>query len=168
MMVKVLLYAYATGVYSSWRIERKLYEDVAFRYLGAENFPDHKTISEFRRRHLPALQGLFLQVVEICQKLGMVRMGHLPIDSTKVRANAMSHGRMKKEKERLEKEIRELLRRAEEVDAEEDRRYGEARGNELSEELRHRETRLRKIEEAIQKLERDTKEAGGEDAVPED
>jgi transposase len=173
MMVKVLLYAYATGVYSSRKIERKLYEDVAFRYLGAENFPDHKTISEFRRRHLPALRGLFLQVVEICRKLGMVKMGHLCIDSTKVRANAskhkaMSYGRMKQEKERLEREIGELLRRAEEADVEEDRRYGDDRGDELPEELRHRETRLRKIEEAIRALEREAKEAHGDEAVPEE
>ncbi len=102
MLVKVLLYAYSVGVYSSRRIAKKLQEDVAFRVLGAGNFPDFRTISDFRKRHLQALKGLFVQVVGVCRKAGLVRLGHVSLDGTKVKANAskhkaMSYGRMKKE-----------------------------------------------------------------------
>ena len=159
MMVKVLLYGYCTGVASSRRIARRLHEDIAFRVLAANNTPDFRTISDFRKDHLEALGGLFLQVLELCQQAGLVKLGHVALDGTKVRANAwkhkaMSYGRMKEQEGQLTAEVAELLRRAGEVDDDEDRRYGrDKRGDELPEELAFRESRLRKIREAKEALE---------------
>ena len=154
MMVKVLLYGYCTGVASSRRIARRLHEDIAFRVLAANNTPDFRTVSDFRKDHLAALSDLFLQVLELCRQAGLVKLGHVALDGTKVRANAsrhraMSYGRMKEKEAQLEAEVAELLRRAEETDEEEDRRYGrDQRGDELPEELAFRESRLRRIKEA--------------------
>jgi len=159
MMVKVLVYAYATGVFSSRAIARKLEEDVAFRVLGAGNFPQHRTICEFRRRHLEDFERLFVEVVRVARAMGVVRFGTLSVDGTKVRANAskrkaMSYGRMQKEEARLEEEIQGLLDRAGAVDAEEDARYGaQRRGDELPAELARRERRLAAIQEAKERLE---------------
>ena len=159
MMVKVLLYGYCTGVASSRRIARRLHEDIAFRVLAANNTPDFRTISDFRKDHLEALGGLFLQVLELCRQAGLVKLGHVALDGTKVRANAskhkaMSYGRMKEQEGQLTAEVAELLRRAGEVDDDEDRRYGrDKRGDELPEELAFRESRLRKIREAKEALE---------------
>ena len=159
LMVKILIYAYATGVFSSRAIARKLEEDVALRMLGAGNFPQHRTICEFRRRHLEEFGVLFVEVVRVAREMGVVRFGTLSIDGTKVRANAskrkaMSYGRMLKEEARLKEEIEALLASAGAVDAEEDERYGEEmRGDELPEELRRRENRLAAIEEAKGRLE---------------
>ena len=159
MMVKVLLYAYATGVFSSRGIARKLEEDVAFRMLAAGNFPKHRTICEFRRRHLPDFRGLFLEVVRMAREMGLVRFGTLSIDGTKVRANAskrkaMSYDRMLREESRLAEEIESLLSSASAVDEEEDRRYGkELRGDELPAELQRREDRLAAIRAAKERLE---------------
>ncbi len=159
MMVKVLLYGYCTGTSSSRRIARKLEEDVAYRVLAAGNQPDFRTISDFRKRHLKALQGLFIQILRMCQKAGLVKLGHVSLDGTKIKANAskhkaMSYGRMKKAEKQLAEEIAELLRKAEEVDAAEDARYGkDRRGDELPLELARRDTRLKKIREAKEALE---------------
>ena len=159
MMVKVLLYGYCTGVASSRRIARRLHEDIAFRVLAANNTPDFRTVSDFRKDHLEALADLFLQVLELCQQAGLVKLGHVALDGTKVRANAskhkaMSYGRMKEKEAQLQAEVDELLRQAQEVDEEEDRRYGkDKRGDELPEELAFRESRLRKIREAKAALE---------------
>lgn len=122
MRVRVLLYGYCTGVASSREIERKTYEDVAFRYLSADEHPDHSTLSEFRKRHLSALAGLFTQALQLCQKAGLVKLGHVAIDGTKMQANAskhkaMSYGRMSEAEQKLPAEVEELLRRAEEADA---------------------------------------------------
>ena len=165
MMVKVLLYGYCTGVASSRRIARKLHEDIAFRVLAANNTPDFRTISDFRKDHLAALADLFLQVLALCQQAGLVKLGHVALDGTKVRANAskhkaMSYGRMKEKEEQLATEVDELLRRAGEVDDEKDRRYGrDKRGDELPEELAFRESRLRKIREVKAALEAKVREA---------
>ena len=165
MMVKVLIYAYATGVFSSRAIARKLEEDVAFRVLGAENFPRHRTICEFRRRHLEEFERMFVEVVRVAREMGVVRFGTLSVDGTKVRANAskrkaMSYGRMLKEEARLKEEIQRLLDKAGAVDAEEDERYGEQmRGDELPVELERREKRLTAIEEAKARLEAAQREA---------
>ncbi len=154
MMVKVLLYGYCTGVASSRRIARRLHEDIAFRVLAANNTPDFRTISDFRKDHLAALADLFHQVLVLCRQAGLVKLGHVALDSTKVRANAskhkaMSYGRMKEKEAQLKAEVDDLLRRAGEVDEEEDRRYGrDKRGDELPEELSFREGRLRRIREA--------------------
>ena len=168
MMVKVLLYGYCVGVASSRRIAQRLHEDIAFRVLAANNTPDFRTISDFRKDHLGALSGLFLQVLAFCQRAGLVKLGHVALDSTKVRANAsrhkaMSYRRMKEKEEQLAAEVAELLRRAQEVDDEEDRRYGkDKRGDELPEELAFREGRLEKIREAMAALEAEAQAAAGQ------
>jgi len=158
MMVKLLLYGYATGVFSSRKIAKKLQEDVAFRVLAGENFPAHRTLAEFRQRHLTAFQSLFVQVLEVAREAGVLRMGTVAVDGTKVKASAskrkaMSYGRMKQDQERLKSEIEELTSRAARVDAEEDAQYGpDNTGDELPEELQRREQRLSKIQEAIERL----------------
>ena len=178
MMVKVLLYAYCTGVASSRKIEKHLCEDIAFRVLAANNTPDFRTISDFRKDHLKALAGLFLQVLRLCQKTGLVKLGHVALDGTKIKANAskhkaMSYKRMKEEESRLESEVMELLKKAEVVDEEEDQRYGKnKRGDELPKELAFRESRLKKIREAKASLEAEAQleatQKEGKDRVPED
>ena len=165
MMLKTLLYAYTTGVFSSRKIAKKLEEDVAFRVLGANNFPQHRTICEFRKRHLADFKSIFVQVVQIASGAGLVRLGTVAIDGTKVRANAskhkaMSYGRMKPEVQRLEQEVAELCRQARRIDEQEDRLYGEdRRGDELPEELQHRQERLEKIRQAKARLEQAQREA---------
>jgi len=178
MMVKVLLYAYCTGVASSRKIEKHLCEDIAFRILAANNTPDFRTISDFRKDHLKALAGLFLQVLRLCQKTGLVKLGHVALDGTKIKANAskhkaMSYKRMKEEESRIESEVMELLKKAEVVDEEEDQRYGnDKRGDELPKELAFRESRLKKIREAKASLEAaaqlEATQKEGKDRVPED
>ena len=139
MMVKVLLYGYCVGVSSSRRIAQRLHEDIAFRVLAANNTPDFRTISDFRKDNLEALSGLFLQVLALCQQAGLVKLGHVALDGTKVKANAskpMSYQRMQEKEAQLAAEVAELLRRAQAADEEEDRRYGkDKRGDELPEEL---------------------------------
>lgn len=158
MMVKLLLYGYATGTFSSRKIAKKLYEDVAFRVLSGENFPAHRTIAEFRQRHLPAFQTLFVQVLQVAREAGLLQLGTVAVDGTKVKASAskhkaMSYSRMKQETERLKAEIAELTSRAAREDAQEDAEYGpDNRGDEIPEELRRREQRLCKIQEAIERL----------------
>ena len=166
MMVKVLLYGYATGVFSSRRIARKLEEDVGFRVLAAGNFPQHRTLCEFRRRHLADFQALFVEVVRLAQELGLARLGKLSIDGTKVRANAskrkaMSYDRMQEEERRLESEVEALLRQADAVDEAEDARLGaEVRGDDLPAELGRREARLAAIREAKARLEAAARASG--------
>ncbi len=165
MMTRLLVYGYCVGVASSRKIARHAVEDVAFRVLAANNAPDFRTISDFRKRHLGALRDLFVQVLRLCQKAGLVKLGHVALDGTKVKANAskhkaMSYGRMQEEEKRLEAEVDRLLREAEETDAREDALYGPDRsGDELPEELARRESRLEKIREAKEALEREAREA---------
>ena len=165
MMLKVLIYGYATGVVSSRGLARKLQEDVAFRVLAAGNFPSHRTLCEFRRRHLGDFKRMFVQVVRLAAETGVANFGKLSIDGTKVRANAskrkaMSYSRMREEENRLQGEIEALLDRAQVVDAEEDARFGEdIRGDELPEELRRREDRLAAIRAAKARLEARQREA---------
>ena len=164
MMVRVLLYGYCRGVVSSRKIQRATFEDVAFRYLSADTHPDHATIAAFRQRHLEALAGLFVQVLQICQKAGLVKLGHVAIDGTKIKANAskhkaMSYDRMDETTRRLRQEVDELLRNAATADAAEDAQHGKGRrGDELPAELARRESRLEKIRAAKADLEREAKE----------
>ena len=163
MMVKVLLYAYCIGVPSSRKIEKRLCEDISFRVLAANNTPDFRTISDFRKGHLKALAGLFLQVLKLCRKAGLVKLGHVALDGTKIKANAskhkaMSYKRMKEEEVRLEAEVAALMKKAEVVDEEEDCRYGkDKRGDELPKELAFREGRMKRIREAREALEEEAK-----------
>jgi transposase len=164
MMVRVLLYGYATGVYSSRKIEARTYEDVAFRYLSADAHPDHDTFAEFRKRHLEALAGLFTQALLLCEKAGLVKLGHVAIDGTKIKANAskhkaMSYARMGETEARLKAEIEALLKQAEATDAAEDAQYGKGKGgDELPVELARRESRLKKIAQAKAELEQEARE----------
>jgi transposase len=164
MMVRVLLYGYATGVYSSRKIQTRTFEDVAFRYLSGDQHPDHATIAEFRKRHLDALSGLFTQALLLCSEAGLVKLGHVAIDGTKIKANAskhkaMSYKRMNETEARLKQEIDALLTTAEKTDAEEDAQYGKDRhGDELPVELQRRESRLKKLQEAKAALEQEAKE----------
>jgi len=172
MMLKVLIYAYATGTFSSRKIARRLHEDVALRVLAAGNFPRHRTIAEFRCRHLEDFEDVFVQLVRIAKEAGLVSLGTLAIDGSKVKANAskhkaMSYGYMVKEENRLSKEIRDLTKRASQVDAKEDDLYGaEYDGNQIPEELRRRESRLWVIREAKKRIEQrqadEDREAGRE------
>ena len=173
LMVKVLLYGYARGIYSSRKLARACEEDVAFRVLCGDNRPDFRTISDFRKRHLKAFADLFLQVLRLCQHAGMVKLGHVAIDGTKIKANAskhkaMSFARMQEEEKRLKKEIAELMRESEITDGSEDRLYGsDKRGDELPEELARRETRMKKIREAKAALEAEAKAAAREEGAEE-
>ena len=164
MMVALLVYAYCTGKPSSRRIERATYEDVAFRVISGDQHPDHDSIAAFRKEHLEALAGLFIQVLQLCQKAGLVKLGHIAIDGTKIKANAskhkaMSYERMGEAEKKLQDEIQKLLAQAEHVDAEEDAEHGKGRrGDELPKELKRREDRLRKIREAKAALEQEARE----------
>jgi len=160
MMVKVLLYGYATGVFSSRKIARKLHEDVAFRVLAAGNFPAHRTIRDFRAFHLQELSELFVQVVRLAREMGLVKLGTIAVDGTKVSANAsrhkaMSYGHMLKAEAALKAQIDALLKRALQAD--------EAERNEpeldIPAEIARREVRLAAISEARQRLEQRQREA---------
>jgi transposase len=160
MMVKVLVYGYATGVFSSRKIARKLHEDVAFRVLAAGNFPAHRTIRDFRAFHLKELSDLFVQVVRLAREMGLVKLGTIAVDGTKVKANAsrhkaMSYGHMLKAEAELKAQIDALLKRAQQAD--------EAEKNEpeldIPAEIARREARLAAITEARQRLEQRQREA---------
>lgn len=162
-MMALLLYGYCVGVASSRKIERKTHEDVAFRVLAGGQHPDHTCISEFRRIHHQAFADLFLQVLKLCQKAGLVKLGHVALDGTKMKANAskhkaMSYERMKKQEAELAKKVEDLLRAAEEADAAEDAKYGkDKRGDELPEDLQRAESRLARIRAAKAALEAEAK-----------
>jgi transposase len=164
MMTKILIYGYCVGVFSSRKIQKKLLEDVGFRMLAAGNEPDFRTISDFRKLHLKALQGLFDQLLQIALQTGTMKLGTVALDGSKVKANAskhqaMSYRRMQEDEKRLKEEVKKLLQQAERVDAEEDARYGRDRsGDELPAELARRETRVKKIQEAKRALEERARE----------
>jgi hypothetical protein len=164
MMVKLLVYGYCIGKVSSRKLEQATHEDVAFRVLACNQHPDHDSIAEFRKRHLGELAGLFVQVLKLCERAGLVKLGHVAIDGSKLRANAskhkaMSYQRMCEKEQQLVAEVKRLLKEAEEVDAAEDKRYGKGvRSDELPAELARRESRLRKIREAKASLEAEAKE----------
>jgi transposase len=159
LMLKLLIYAYAVGLFSSRKIATGLEELVPLRYLAAGNTPSHRTLARFRQEHIGEFPALFVQVVRIARAAGLVAMGTLAIDGSKLKANAskhkaMSYGRMQAEEARLRREIEQITRRAQDLDAAEDAQFGpEFRGDELPEELRRRESRRAKIREAMARLE---------------
>jgi transposase len=158
MMVTLLVYAYAVGVCSSRRIAAACERNLAFRAIVGDDRPDFRTISDFRKIHRAALRPLFVEVLRVAGEMGLVKLGNLSTDGTKMGANAsrhkaMSYGYMTKEIERLETEVEELLQRADAIDAEQDAALGSRRGDELPEELKRREERLAKIREAKARLE---------------
>jgi len=164
MMTKILVYGYCVGVFSSRRIQKRLVEDVAFRVLAAGNQPDFRTIADFRKLHLKALEELFQQMLRLTLETGTMKLGRVALDGSKVKGNAskhkaMSYGRMKETEKRLREEVRKLLNQAEAADKEEDSRYGrDRRGDELPEELQRRETRIARIREAKHALEERARE----------
>lgn len=173
MMTKILLYGYCVGVFSSRKIQKRLVEDVAFRVLAAGNQPDFRTISDFRKLHLKALEEMFQQMLRLTLETGTMKLGRVALDGSKVKANAskhkaMSYGRMDEREKRLREEVRKLLSQAAAADKEEDQRYGgDRRGDELPEELQRRETRIARIREAKRALEeraREQSRSEGKDA----
>jgi transposase len=179
MMTKLLVYGYCVGVISARKIQQRVSEDIAFRVLAAGNEPDFRTISDFRKMHLQALEGFFEQVLRIALEAGAIKIGRVALDGTKLKANAskhkaMSYARMQEQQKAIREQVKALLAQAEAADTEEDGRYGkDQRGDELPEELQRRETRLQRIREAKQALEqraREQAEAEGksaQDAKPE-
>jgi transposase len=163
MMVALLMYAYSQGVYSSRRIARACEERIDFMVLTARQEPDFRTIALFRLRHLESLKGLFGQVLKLCRKAGLVKLGHVALDGTRIRANAnkhksMSYGRMKQAEEELKAEIEDWFKRAEEVDEQEDELYGSSeRGDELPDWVADKQKRLEKIRQAKAELEAEAK-----------
>ena len=174
MMTKVLVYAYCVGVFSSRRIQRRLLEDIPFKVLAAGNEPDFRTIADFRKTHLTALQGFFEQVLQLARDLGALRVGRVAVDGSKVKANAskhkaMSYDRMGEKQRQLRQEVQQLLAQAEAADAAEDTEYGaDRRGDELPAELQRRESRLIRIREAKRVLEARAKDAAATAGQPSD
>jgi transposase len=164
MMVALLLYGYCTGKTSSRKLEKATYEEVAYRVITGDQHPDHDCIAAFRKQHLMALAELFHQGLLLCQKAGLVKLGHVALDGTKMKANAskhkaMSYDRMSEGERKLKEQIEQLLAEAEHVDAQEDVKYGKGkRGDELPKELVRRESRLKKIQQARAELEAEAKE----------
>ena len=169
MMVALLVYGYSVGVFSSRRLACATYEDVAFRVLAGGEHPHFTTVNQFRLEHREALGKLFVQVLQLCKKAGLVKLGHVAFDGTKVAANAskhkaMSYKRMQEEEKRLEAEVKALLGKADEVDQGEDARYGVGQAPEdLPQELQRREARLARIREAKTALEKEAMEARAEE-----
>lgn len=176
MMTKLWLYGQMRGVRSSRKLQRATLEDVGFRVLAAGNTPDFRTLSDFRRRHLGAMSAMFVQVLRLCREAGLVKLGHVAIDGTKIRANAskhkaMSYARMQDEEARLRAEVDRMFAESDAIDAAEDVLYGaDRRGDELPPELADRSSRLRVIQEAkaaIEQAAREAAEQGGKgDGTP--
>jgi len=174
MMTALLLYAYSQGIYSSRRIARACEERVDFMAVTGQSCPDFRTVSEFRKRHLKALSGLFVQVLALCRKAGLAKLGHVALDGTKIRANAskhkaMSYARMKVAEEKLAAEVAEWMKQAAAADAAEDRQHGsDRRGDELPDWVATKAQRLAKIREAKAALEAEARAAASVDGEGED
>jgi len=170
MMTALLLYAYCQGVYSSRRIARGCEDRMDFMAVTGLNRPDFRTVSDFRKRHLEALQGLFVQVLQLCQHAGLVKLGHVSLDGTKMKANAskhkaMSYGRMRETELHLKRQVREWFKQAQSSDAAEDRQHGQRRGDELPDWVADKQRRIAKIREARKALEAEAIAAG--EAAPQ-
>ena len=171
MMLKLLFYAYSTGVTSSREMERRCHIDVAFRWLAANSAPDYRSIARFRRRHLVALDDLFTQVLVLCSEAGLVKLGRVALDGTKLRASAsrhkaMSYSRLGPRIARLEAEVAAMLADAEATDLAEDEEFGEdRRGDEVPAELARRETRLVKMRAAKAAIEAEARQKAADEAA---
>ncbi len=170
MMTKLLLFAYSTGVTSSREMERRCHVDVAFRWLSANAAPDYRSISRFRRRHLGAMDTLFVQVLALCAEAGLVRLGRVALDGTKLRASAsrhkaMSHDRMGPRIEELQAQVAAMLAEAEATDLAEDEEFGQdRRGDELPPELATKEGRLARLRAAKEAIEAEAREKAAQKA----
>jgi transposase len=164
MMTKILFYAYCVGVTSSRKIAKKLHEDIGFRYLAAGNFPDFRTISDFRKIHINILEDLFVQVLFLCNAVGLVKLGTVSLDGMKIEANASlqktkQYETLCKEEEKLRNIVRDLFQQAEQIDQEEDHLFGEdKRGDELPPGFQSKKERLKRIREAKEQLEKKQKQ----------
>lgn len=168
MMTALLLHSYASGLYASRRIAKACVDRADFMMIVAGDPPDFRTISEFRRRHLTALAGLFVQVLQLAEQAGLVKLGHVALDGSKIKANAskhkaMSYDRMKKREAELQGEVDRWLKAAEAADQEEDRLYGDKRGDELPAWVADKQKRLEKIRQAKAELEAEAKAAAEEE-----
>ena len=168
MMTALLLNGYASGIYSSRRIAKACAERADFMMIAALDGPDFRTISDFRKRHLKALAGLFVQVLKLAEKAGLVKLGHVALDGTKIRANAskhkaMSYAGMKRREAELQAEVDRWLKAAEAADAEEDRLYGDRRGDELPAWVADKQKRLARIAAAKAELEAEAEAAAEEE-----
>ena len=163
MMLNLIFYAYATGTYSSRGIESKTYTDIAYRFLAASEHPDHSTIARFRVRFLEELKDLFAQIVMMCRKGGLVKLGKIAIDGTKIKANASirntkNYKAIKKEYDELKKEMDKLLRKGTDKDSEEDNKYGkDKRGDELPEGFADKKRRFETLKQIKKEMEKDEK-----------
>jgi transposase len=168
LMVALLLTGYASGIYSSRRIAKACIERADFMMIAALDAPDFRTISEFRKRHLEQLAGLFVQVLKLAEKAGLVRLGHVALDGTKIKANAskhkaMSYRHMKKRQAELQAEVDRWLAAAEAADAEDDRLHGNKRGDELPDWVADKQKRIARIAEAKAELEAEAKATADEE-----
>ena len=168
LMTALMLHGYASGLYSSRRLARACVERADFMMIAAGDPPDFRTISDFRKRHLKALAGLFVQVLRLAEKAGLVKLGHVALDGTKIRANAskhkaMSYDRMKKREAELRAEVERWLKAAEAADQEEDKLYGDRRGDELPDWVADKQKFLEKIGQAKAELEAEAKTAAQEE-----
>ena len=167
LMVALLLYAYCSGLYSSRRIAKACRERMDFMSIVALDPPDFRTIADFRKRHLKALSDLFVQVLRLCEKAGLVKLGHVALDGTKIKANAskhkaMSYARMEKRAAELEAEVAKWLAAAEAADAEEDKLHGDRRGDEMPKWVADKKARAQKIRQAKAELEAEATAAAEE------
>ena len=164
MMVSLLLYAYCMGERSSRKIERACETDVAFRVVAANNRPDHATIARFRRKNLKELEELFTQILRLCAEAGLVKVGVVAIDGTKMEANAALAANKKHEglEKEIEREVAKMLSEAESVDRAENEKYGKKRGDELPEDMRVQRTRIERLRECKERLEREAQDRAAE------
>jgi transposase len=161
LMARLLLYGYCIGITSSRKIEQATYDNVAFRYLSADQHPDHDTLAAFRQRHHQALADLFVQALRLCQKAGLVKLGNVSIDGTKIKANAnawrsMNYEKLSEREQHWRAEVARLLSHAQQMDREEDQRLGSAQpGERLPDELADAQKRLERLQQAKAELERE-------------
>ncbi len=164
LLTRLLLYGYCIGITSSRRMERATHDDVAFRYLAADQHPDHDTIANFRREHLEALAGLFVQALRLCQKAGLVKLGHVAIDGTKILANAsprrsVSYEKLTEREQYWKQTVERLLAQAQQTDEQEDQRWGKGQpADPLPAELAHAQGRLERLRQAKAELEREAQQ----------
>jgi len=171
LMVKIWFYGYATKTYSSRKIEERLHRDVAFIYLAGMQKPDFKAISEFRRKNLPELKNSFVDILQICHRLGLTKLGEISIDSKVMKANASisrTYGekRLRREREEIEAAIQEYLNKAGQTDAEEDQKYGpDRRGNELPQDIRNKQARIKRLRQIKKELTQIQEELKGKNSI---
>lgn len=164
LMTRLLLYGYCIGINSSRRIEKATYDNVAFRYLAADQHPDHDTLASFRQEHLDALAALFVQALKLCQKAGLVKLGNVAIDGTKIMANAstrrsVSYQRISDREQYWQNEVQRLLKQAQQTDKQEDQRYGQGEpAAALPDELAHAQSRLQRLQQAKAELEQEAQQ----------